>query len=59
MCISDSHDSYAASYCDRVIVLKDGRIYEELVRTSSRKEFMDELLDVLRVLGGDTEDDLA
>ena len=54
-----THDSYAASFCDRVIVLKDGRIYEELVRTSSRKEFMDELLDVLRVLGGDTEDDLA
>lgn len=52
-----THDSYAASFCDRVIVLKDGVIHEELKRDGSRREFMDELLNVLRELGGDTDDD--
>lgn len=52
-----THDSYAASFCDRVVVLKDGMIYQELTRTGSRREFMDELLNVLRELGGDTDDD--
>lgn len=52
-----THDSYAASFCDRVIVLKDGVINRELTRHGTRREFMDELLDVLRELGGDTDDD--
>lgn len=52
-----THDSYAASFCDRVIVLKDGRIHRELKRSGTRREFMDHLLDVLRELGGDTDDD--
>ena len=52
-----THDSYAASFCDRVVVLKDGAIHTELSRTGNRREFMDELLDVLRELGGDSDDD--
>ena len=52
-----THDSYAASFCDRVIVLKDGQIYQELSKQGSRREFMDELLDVLRELGGDSDED--
>ncbi len=51
-----THDSYAASFCDRVIVLKDGAIHQELTRTSARRQFMDELLDVLRELGGEDDD---
>ena len=47
-----THDSYAASFCDRVIVLRDGAVHTELTRRGSRREFMDELLDVLRELGG-------
>lgn len=52
-----THDSYAASFCDRVIVLKDGEINRGLTRTGTRRQFMDELLDVLRELGGDQDDD--
>ena len=52
-----THDSYAASFCDRVIVLKDGQIHQELSKQGSRREFMDELLDVLRELGGDSDED--
>ena len=51
-----THDSYAASFCDRVIVLKDGQIHQELSKQGSRREFMDELLDVLRELGGDNDE---
>lgn len=54
-----THDSYAASFCDRVIVLKDGQVHQELKRTGTRREFMDQLLDVLRILGGDDSDDAA
>lgn len=52
-----THDSYVASFCDRVIVLKDGRIYREVVKEGSRKVFMDELLEVIREVGGDQNDD--
>ena len=50
-----THDSFAASFCDRVVVLKDGKIHQELKKTGTRREFMDELLDILRELGGDDE----
>ncbi|MBU9735930.1 ABC transporter ATP-binding protein [Diplocloster agilis] len=51
-----THDSFAASFCDRVIVLKDGRIFQEVVKMGSRQEFFDELLDLLRELGGGEND---
>ena len=51
-----THDSYAASFCDRVIVLKDGTIYQEIKKTGSRRQIMDQLLDILRNLGGDGHD---
>ena len=51
-----THDSYAASFSDRVIVLKDGRIHQTLARTGARRQFMDQLLDILRTLGGDDND---
>lgn len=51
-----THDSFAASFCDRVIVLKDGQIYGELKRQGSRREFMDVLLNTIRELGGDGDD---
>lgn len=51
-----THDSYAASFCDRVIVLKDGQVNREVKRTGTRREFMDVLLDILRTLGGDGDE---
>lgn len=47
-----THDSFSASYCDRVIVMKDGTIYTELVNKGDRHKFMEELLTVLRDLNG-------
>lgn len=43
-----THDSFSASFCDRVILLKDGLIYRELKRTDSRNSFQGYLLDTLK-----------
>lgn len=43
-----THDSFAASFCDRVILLRDGTVYRQLEKAGSRGEFQDELLDVIR-----------
>lgn len=51
-----THDSFAASFCDRVVVLKDGQVYGELTRSGERRAFMDELLNIIRTLGGDSDD---
>lgn len=47
-----THDAFAASYCKRILFIKDGQLYTELVRGGSRKEFFQKILDVLRALGG-------
>lgn len=42
-----THDSFAASFCDRVILLKDGAIYRQLERKNSRQDFQNLLLDAI------------
>lgn len=52
-----THDTFAASYCTRVLLIKDGRIFTELVKgTTPRKDFFKKILDVLSVLGGNASD---
>ena len=54
-----THDSFSASFCKRVIFIKDGKIFNELVKADkSRKEFFDEIIDVVTILGGDLNDAL-
>lgn len=49
-----THDSVAASYCSRVVFLKDGKVYSELYRgDKNRPSFFKEIMDVQAVLGGD------
>ncbi len=49
-----THDSFSASFCKRVLFLKDGKIFNEIRRgEKTRKEFFNEILDVLTLLGGD------
>lgn len=48
-----THDAFSASYCGRILFLKDGNIFHELVRgTKERKLFFQEILDVLSLTGG-------
>lgn len=52
-----THDSYAASYAHRVIFIKDGRIFNEIVRgEKTRKQFFDQIMDVVSFLGGEGAD---
>ena len=52
-----THDAYSASYASRVLFLKDGRIFNELIRAGrTRPVFYHEILDVLALLGGDVSD---
>lgn len=51
-----THDSFAASYCSRVVLLKDGKIISDISKKASRKEFFHEILDVLSLIGGDFDE---
>ncbi len=52
-----THDAFSASYCSRILFLKDGRIFHELVRGDKRrKAFLQEVLDVLSLTGGEMSD---
>lgn len=49
-----THDAFSASYCSRILFLKDGRIFHELVRgDKGRKAFLQDVLDVLSLTGGE------
>jgi hypothetical protein len=52
-----THDAFAASYCKRVIFIKDGEIFTELRKgEETRKEFFSHIMDVITLLGGDLND---
>ncbi|WDV45360.1 ABC transporter ATP-binding protein [Clostridiaceae bacterium M8S5] len=52
-----THDSFTASYCSRILFIKDGRIFTELVKgEDTRKQFFNKILDVIALLGGDMRD---
>lgn len=49
-----THDSFSASFCERVLFLKDGKIFNEIIKgEKTRKEFFNEIIDMLTLLGGD------
>lgn len=49
-----THDSFTASYANRILFIKDGRIFNELVRgNDTRKEFFNKIIEVVTLLGGD------
>lgn len=53
-----THDSVSASYCKRILFIKDGKLYNELVRgEEDRKEFYNKILQVVSLLGGDLDDE--
>lgn len=51
-----THDALAASYCDRVIFIKDGQLYNEIHRGENRQAFFQNIIDVLSLLGGNAHD---
>lgn len=54
-----THDSFTASYAKRILFLKDGKLFHEIIRgNDSRKKFFDKIIDVVTLLGGDLSDAL-
>lgn len=51
-----THDALAASYCGRVLFIRDGRIHSQIHRFGSRESFYQEILSSLRVQGGEDLD---
>lgn len=51
-----THDAVAASYCHRVIFIKDGQLYNEIYRGNNRQAFFQKIIDMLALLGGDSRD---
>lgn len=52
-----THDAFTASYAERILFIKDGRIFNELIRgKDSRKEFFNKIIDVVTLLGGELND---
>ncbi|MDC7291312.1 ABC transporter ATP-binding protein [Blautia schinkii] len=48
-----THDVFSASYCSRILFLKDGMIFTEIRRgDKTRREFFQEILDVVTLMGG-------
>lgn len=51
-----THDAFTASYAHRILFIKDGKIFTELVRgKDSRKEFFNRIMEVVTLLGGDDD----
>ncbi|MDU4890881.1 MAG: ABC transporter ATP-binding protein [Clostridium sp.] len=48
-----THDPFAASFCKRIIFIKDGKIVMEITSDGDRKKFFDKILEVQSVIGGE------
>ncbi|PGM68733.1 ABC transporter ATP-binding protein [Bacillus cereus] len=54
-----THDAFAASYCKRVIFIKDGEIYKELFRESlSHQPFFQQVVNIMSEVSGGMVDDI-
>ncbi|MDR1136043.1 MAG: ABC transporter ATP-binding protein [Clostridiales Family XIII bacterium] len=52
-----THDAFSASYCTRIMFIRDGRLFHQLVRgRDTRKQFFDKIMEVVSLLGGDGSD---
>ena len=49
-----THDVFTASYCKRILFIKDGKIFNEIVRgEETRRQFFNNIMEVVSLLGGD------
>ncbi len=52
-----THDAFSASYTNRILFLRDGVIFTEILKgKDSRKTFFEKILDVLTMMGGGQTD---
>jgi putative ABC transport system ATP-binding protein len=51
-----THDSFVASYCKRVLIIKDGMLYQEIISGGNRQAFQQKIIDAMSLLGGEPRD---
>lgn len=53
-----THDAFSASYCSRILFIKDGKLFTELRREEKeeRRDFYGRIIQVQSLLGGDAEE---
>ena len=52
-----THDAFTASYADRIIFIKDGKIFNEIIKgKDTRKQFFEKIIEVQTLLGGELND---
>lgn len=52
-----THDAFTASYAEKIIFIKDGKIFNELTKgEDTRKQFFEKIIEVQTLLGGDLND---
>ena len=52
-----THDSFTASYANRILFIKDGKIFNELTKgNDTRKQFFEKIIEVQTLLGGELGD---
>ena len=52
-----THDAFTASYSNRILFIKDGKIFSELTKgNDTRKQFFEKIIEVQTLLGGDLND---
>lgn len=50
-----THDVFAASYCEKIMFIRDGEIYNELYSGDDKSKFFDSIIDVMSVLGSESK----
>jgi putative ABC transport system ATP-binding protein len=49
-----THDIFSASYCQRILFLKDGKLFNEIYKGNKpRREFFNDIMDTVTLLGGE------
>ncbi|MCI8273732.1 MAG: ABC transporter ATP-binding protein [Clostridia bacterium] len=52
-----THDAFTASYANRILFIKDGKIFNEVIKgNGTRKQFFEKIIEVQTLLGGDLND---
>ncbi len=52
-----THDAFTASYANRILFIKDGKIFNQLIKgKDTRKQFFEKIIEVQTLLGGDLND---
>ncbi|KRM21071.1 ABC transporter ATP-binding protein [Latilactobacillus graminis] len=47
-----THDAFTASYCRRILFIRDGQLFSEIIRNGNRQQFFNQIIDMQATIGG-------